>query len=246
MFSPLMGVSENSSRLKLREFFEIRPRFVARNGDSLAVEPVLRAQPDERLSRLIDRWNLRECVGRLSRDEASGMSTTGFLIPLSNVSCTDERLVKWVDDLFKYYGQKHRLAEICVSISPSIFLRQPKKVLAFCNAMRSEHRFRFVLDGIEDPSLCKTCFGQFPFDMVIVSDRLVDGIARNGRGTEESAQLLNFDIKRGALSIARNIGDSDALHAVILAGIDFVQGDFVAPDQEEVDASKSVETVHLG
>ena len=48
-----------------------------------------------------------------------------------------------------------------------------------------------------------------------------------------------------ALSIVAGIDDVATLHAAISAGVDFVQGDFVAPEQLEIESSAGVESVSL-
>ena len=118
-------------------------------------------------------------------------------------------------------------------------MRGSNRGLALCNDLRHSHGFRFVLDDIDDPALCRACFARLPCDLIVLSTALANSIIDKGRGTEQSDALLDFEVKRGALSVTRGVEDADALHAVISAGVDFAQGEFVAPAQEEVEAEEA-------
>ena len=77
-----------------------------------------------------------------------------------------------------------------------------------------------------------------PCDLIALSTELGDQIFDRGRGTDQSNALLSFDTKRGALSVVRGVEDADSLHAAIAAGVDFAQGEFVAPAQEEIEVTE--------
>ena len=237
MFWPLMAISQDSSKLKFSEFFEVELHFVARNGDSIQADAVLARQKDTKVDRLADRWQIRECVGRVLADEGE-RDAPGFLISMNEASFNDANLEGWIDELVRFHGGGRPLHEICIGISPKILMRATAEVLEFCNRLRGRHGFRFVLDGIGEAALCRACFSRLACDLVVLSAPLVKSIIDKGRGSSESKELLSFDVKRGALSVARGIEDADALHAVISAGVDFARGEFVAPAQEEIGAAE--------
>ncbi len=125
-------------------------------------------------------------------------------------------------------------------------MRHLKPLLAFLGHLRKQHGFTFALEGVDDLSLCKVCFAQFPFDLVSLSSSVVEQIIAAGAPAGESEKLLEFIAERGALSIAVGIENANSLAAVIGSGVDFVQGDFIAPKQEEIEAAVGIESVQIG
>jgi EAL domain-containing protein (putative c-di-GMP-specific phosphodiesterase class I) len=57
--------------------------------------------------------------------------------------------------------------------------------------------------------------------------------------------MLDSANQRAALSVVSGIENADALTFAISAGVDFVQGNFIAPEQEEIEAVVGVESVQI-
>lgn len=244
MFRPITAVSEKSAALGFDEFFEVSPRFIALTGESLPAGPILAALADGTLARLVDRWKIRECVGRLLAGDIPADELPGFLIGLGEVSYNDVNLSRWIGELIRYYGTKKHFKEIVLSVTPDVLMRNPKAIVALMEHLKSKHAFRFALDGVDDPALCKVCFTNYTFDLVILTDALVQKLIKSPPKNEELGKIVS--VKGDALMLARGIEDANGLHSVISAGVDLVQGDFVAPEQEEIDAASGIESVDLG
>ncbi|MDX1528166.1 MAG: response regulator [Gammaproteobacteria bacterium] len=244
MFRPITAVSEESAALGFEEFFEVSPRFIARTGKSLLAEPILSELADNTLSRIADRWKIRECVGRLMAGDASAAQLPGFLIGLGEVSYNDVNLSRWIAELIRYYGTKKQFPELVLSVTPDVLMRNTKPVVALMQHLKSKHAFRFALDGVEDPALCKVCFSNHAFDVITLTPPMVEKLAKSGAEAEGYEKILSA--KGDALMLARGIEDANGLHTVISAGVDLVQGDFIAPEQEEIESVLGMETVRLG
>lgn len=246
IFQALMKVSERSSKLPYTELFQISPRFIAHNGQTLNADSVLKEKKDDNLARLIDRWKIRECVSRLLAGHFPERQTPGFWIELSEASCTDVKLASWIGELIKHYGRQRRFVEVCLSISGELFMRHLKPLLALLAHLHKQHGFLFALNRTDDPELCKVCFAQFPFNLLTVTYPSLKGL------TEESAEaagwnkMLESAHSRAALTVVTGIEDANALTFAISKGIDFVQGDFIAPEQDEIEAVVGVESVQIG
>ncbi len=245
IFHALMKVSERSSKLPFAELFQISPRFIAHNGQTIMADAVLKQRKDDSLARLVDRWQIRECVSRLLDGKLREKQAPGFYIRLSEASCTDVKLAAWIGGLIKQHGGKRRFGEICLSVSGDIFMRQLKPLLALFTHLQKQHGFIFGIHDVEDPELCKVCFGQFPFSLFAVSYATLKGLTDSKSDAAPWDMMLNAAKKRAALSVASGIEDADALTLAISKHIDFVQGDFVAPEQEEIEAVVGVESVQI-
>ncbi len=244
VFRPITAVSEGSAALGFEEFFEVSPRFIAVTGESLPAEPILSELSDNILTRLADRWKIRECVGRLLAGDIPADQLPGFLIGLNSVSYNDVNLSRWIGELIRYYGTKKSFGELVLSVTPDVLMRNPKPIAALMEHLKSKHAFKFALDGVEDPALCKVCVTNHTFDLVVLTEALVQKLIKSGPEIEELAKIVT--VKGDALVLARGIEDANGLHTVISAGIDLVQGDFVAPEQEEIDTVSGIESVQLG
>jgi EAL domain-containing protein (putative c-di-GMP-specific phosphodiesterase class I)/CheY-like chemotaxis protein len=244
MFRPITAVSGESAALGFEDFFEVKPRFIALTGESLLAESILAELADSTLSRLADRWKIRECVGRLLSGDIPADKLPGFFIGLDETSYNDVNLARWIGELIRYYGTKKAFAELVLAVKPDVLMRSIKPIVALMQHLKSKHAFRFALDGVEDPALCQVCVSNFPFDLVALTRELVHKLIKSGPDIEEFGKLAA--VKGDALMLARGIEDANGLHAVISAGIDLVQGDFVAPEQEAIETVAGIETVHLG
>ncbi|HSS63262.1 MAG TPA: EAL domain-containing protein, partial [Gammaproteobacteria bacterium] len=246
IFQALMRVSDRSSKLSFTELFHISSRFIAHNGQTITADSVLNSNRDENLARLIDRWKIRECISRLVSGNYSEGQAPGFYIELSEASCTDAKLAGWIGELIKHHGKKRRFGEICLSLGGNVFMRHLKPLLALLAHLNKQHGFHFALNSVEDAELCNVCFSQFPFNLLIVTHAVLKRLTDDKSGAGGWAKMHESANNRGALTVASGIEDTDALAFAISAGVDFVQGDFIAPEQEELEAVVGVESVQIG
>lgn len=246
VFQALMKVSEKPSKYRITELFQVNPRFVAHNGDTLPVDSVLDSQKDKSLPRIIDRWKIRECVNRLVSEEFSGAHTTGFYVAMSEASCTDVKLAGWISGLIKHHGRRRRFEEICLAFSAKDFMQHLKGLLALIKHLRQEHNFLFAVENVSELELAKVCLTQFPFDFLVLSFPDPKGVSEKVKALEQLKDLIEFGNNRGALTVARDIENAGNLTDAISAGVDFVQGHFIAPEQEEIESAVGIESVQLG
>lgn len=246
MFAPITPVSDKLSKFDLREFFEIDPYFISPTGERAAVSEVLSPLSDGSFWTVIDRWNIRECVRRQFSHDLPDDRAPAFLIQVNGSSMVDEKLPRWIDNLFVHHGSRNKRGEMVLGVDAATLMQHTSSVVRNCMHLQTMHGFHFVLKDIEDAATCKVCLAQFQFDLIVLSQACTRSFIENPGGDSEYRKLLEFAADNGLLTIARGIQDANALHAVITAGVDFVQGDFVAPEQEEVEAAIGIETVHLG
>jgi EAL domain-containing protein (putative c-di-GMP-specific phosphodiesterase class I)/DNA-binding NarL/FixJ family response regulator/GGDEF domain-containing protein len=244
MFRPVTDISGRSAVLGFEEFFEVCPRFIELTGNGLPCEPILTELADVTLSRVVDRWKIRECVSRLLSGRIPDDLLPGFLIRLGEPSYSDVNLSRWIGELIRYYGTKKGFGELVLSVEPDVLMRNTKPVVALMQHLKSKYAFRFALDGVEDPALCKVCVSNYPFDIVALTDALAQKLIASGAEIEAFERLVS--VKGDALMLARGVENADGLHGLISAGVDLVQGDFIAAEQEEVEAAVGIESVSLG
>ena len=245
VFQALMKVSEIASKMTFTELFRISARFIAHNGQTITVDSVLKGSKDDELSRLIDRWKIRECISRLLRGNLPDGHVPGFCIELSEASCTDASLAGWIRGLIKHHGKNRRFGELCLSLNANVFMRHLKPLLALLSHLKKQHGFLFALNNVEDAKLCNVCFGQFPFNLLIIKNAALDRLTEDKSGAGGWRKMLDAARHHGALSVVSGIEDTEALAFAISAGADFVQGDFVAPLQEEIESVVGVESVQI-
>ncbi len=245
MFGAITAVSDRGAAVHLNDFFEIDPHFISTSGEQIPVNQVFDPSTDANLARTIDRWSIRECVKRTFSGKRTADHRPAFLVELSEASSRDSELPAWVDELVARYANKRRLGEILLSISPQVLLRHTKEVVPVFRKLSTNHGIRFVLKDVEDPAMCKVCLAQYSFDLIVLSDNCTASLIGKEKTSMESRKLLEYAFRKNLLTVARGIGDANALHGVISAGVDFVHGEFIAPEQEEVEAVTGIETVSL-
>ncbi|MDH3317497.1 MAG: EAL domain-containing protein, partial [Gammaproteobacteria bacterium] len=84
------------------------------------------------------------------------------------------------------------------------------------------------------------------FNLLVITYPILKRLKEAGSDSTEWDKMLDAAHKRAALTVAFEIEDANALTYAISAGIDFVQGDFIAPEQEEIEAVVGVESVQIG
>lgn len=245
IFQALMKASETDSKLPFSELFKISARFIAHDGQTITAESVLEEAKDKELSRLIDRWKIRECVSRLLSGNLIEGRLPGFCIGMSEASCTDAGLAGWVGELIKQHGKKRRFGELCLSVHADVFMRHLKPLLALFSHLSKQHGFLFALNGVEDAKLCNVCFSQYPFNLLTVTHGALKHLKNDKSGSGGWARVLGAAKQHGALTIVSGIEDAEALAFAITAEVDFVQGDFIAPEQEEIESVVGVESVQI-
>ncbi len=245
MFGAISAVSDRGSAVHLDNFFEIDPHFVSPSGELVPVKNVFDSKSDEILAKAIDRWSINESVKRLFSGRQTADRRPAFLIYISEATTRDSELSSWLDDLVSEYGVNQRLGRILLAISPETLMRHTKEVVPICRSLSNKHGIRFVLKDVEGPAMCKVCLAQFSFDLIVLSDDCTASLIGKEKSSMESRKLLEFAFRKNLMTISRGIGDANGLHGVISAGIDFVHGEFIAPEQEEVEAATGIETVSL-
>ncbi len=245
IFQALMKVSERSSKLSFTELFQISSRFIAHNGKTITADSVITGKQDDSLARLIDRWKIRESVSRLLSGNFPEEQTPGFYIQLSEASCTDAKLAGWLSELIKRHGKNRRFGEVYLGLNGNVFMRHLKPLLALLDYLKKQHGFLFALNSVEEVDLCNVCFSQFPFSLLIVDYAVLKRLKENKPGAGAWEKMLESANNRAALTVVSGIEDADALTLAISAGVDFVQGNFIAPEQEEIEAVVGVESVQI-
>jgi EAL domain-containing protein (putative c-di-GMP-specific phosphodiesterase class I) len=246
MFAPIMPVSNRSSNFPVKEFYEINPHFVSRDGKSIPINTVPFEQLHDSLAKTIDRWSLSECVGRLLPDDSRDDFKPTFLVNLSEASCADSTMTAWFGQVLDKHSEQRRFDEICLAVSQNDMMHHTKATLSLCQNLHERYGVRFVLKDVNDSTLCKVCLTQFPFAMVVLGSDLVETLFKSDRDSTACRNIIDIAIGRGVLTMARRIEDIKSLYPVILAGIDFVHGPFIAPEQEEIEALIGIESVQLG
>ena len=245
MFGAISAVSDRAVSAHLGELFEVDPHFISPEGDHIPVHSVFDSASDEVLAKAIDRWNTREAVKRIFSDKRAANQASAFLVDISGATSRDASLSAWLDGLVIELGADKRLTHLLLAISPEVLMKWTKEVVPVCRGLSAKHGVRFALKDVNDPAMCKVCLAQLSFDVIILSEHLTASLIGKDKSSMESRKLLEFAFNRNLFVVARNIVDANSLHAVVSAGVDFVHGEFIAPEQEEVEASMGIETVSL-
>jgi EAL domain-containing protein (putative c-di-GMP-specific phosphodiesterase class I)/DNA-binding response OmpR family regulator len=243
MFSPLMPVSDESVKYEAVDIFQINPYLVGHDGQSIAVSELNKDLSDDEVKKIIDRWTLREAHKRLS--EFAGEKIPGFVMELSAPSSVDEALPGWIGKLREHFGLEKPPAFFCLKIDAETLMRETKAVTGVCIKLRQRFGFRIAIREVGSASLTKACFAQMPIDLVQVAADIVRPGKPAKSAEKKRDSLMEVIRAKNALSIVAGIDDVATLHAAISAGVDFVQGDFVAPEQLEIESSAGVESVSL-
>ena len=177
----------------------------------------------------IDRWVIRTAfrllAERRAAGEASALSGT-YAINLSGASIGDDQFLDYVRESFARFRIPHR--SICFEITETTAVTSLSKAADFIGALR-EPGCRFALDDFGVGVSSFAYLKQLPVDYIKIDGSFVRNMLHDPVDAAMVEAIHRIGRVMGKQTIAESVETTATLEALRSVGVDFAQGNAIAP-----------------
>jgi EAL domain-containing protein (putative c-di-GMP-specific phosphodiesterase class I) len=174
----------------------------------------------------IDRWVIRTAFRVLAERRASGKPIGTYAINLSGASIGDDQFLDYVRENFARFHLPH--SAICFEITETTAVTSLSKAADFIGALR-EPGCRFALDDFGVGVSSFTYLKQLPVDFLKIDGSFVQNMLQDPVDAAMVEAIHRIGRVMGKQTIAESVETAATLDALRSVGVDFAQGNAIAP-----------------
>ena len=174
----------------------------------------------------IDRWVIRTAFRVLAEQRAAGQSLGTYAINISGTSIGDDQFLDYVRESFARFRIPH--AAICFEITETTAVTSLSKAADFIGALR-EPGCRFALDDFGVGVSSFTYLKQLPVDYLKIDGSFVKNMLHDPVDAAMVEAIHRIGRVMGKQTIAESVETTATLEALRSVGVDFAQGNAIAP-----------------
>ncbi|MDP0590308.1 MAG: EAL domain-containing protein [Candidatus Endonucleobacter bathymodioli] len=188
---------------------------------------------NEKIWRVIDRWQLVEASKQLFEKRKDGSDTRVF-IQLGGSVINDKTFISWLSSTLKKVGVP--ASAVMLEVGESNIVRDRKAACAFFGAAKNIGCLTSVSEfgcSVNPLELTES----MDIDFIKVDQSFTNDLAADDQGVKGLKDMLVKIAKTGKQIIVPEVPDTAALAPLWHSGIDFVQGSFLSSPKEIMDYS---------
>ncbi|HXR56657.1 MAG TPA: EAL domain-containing protein [Casimicrobiaceae bacterium] len=174
----------------------------------------------------IDRWVIRTAFRVLADRRANGQDLGSYAINVSGASIGDDQFLDYVRESFARFHIPH--ASICFEITETTAVTSLSKAAQFIGALR-EPGCRFALDDFGVGVSSFTYLKQLPVDYLKIDGSFVKNMLTDPVDAAMVEAIHRIGRVMGKQTIAESVETQAALDALRSVGVDYAQGNAIAP-----------------
>ena len=174
----------------------------------------------------IDRWVIRTAFRVLAERRANGQSLGSYAINVSGASIGDDQFLDYVRESFARFHIPH--ASICFEITETTAVTSLSKAAEFIGALRVPG-CRFALDDFGVGVSSFTYLKQLPVDYLKIDGSFVKNMLTDPVDAAMVEAIHRIGRVMGKQTIAESVETQAALDALRSVGVDYAQGNAIAP-----------------
>ena len=174
----------------------------------------------------IDRWVIRTAFRVLAERRASGEALGTYAINVSGASIGDDQFLDYVRENFARFRIPH--AAICFEITETTAVTSLSKAAEFIGALR-EPGCRFALDDFGVGVSSFTYLKQLPVDYLKIDGSFVKNMLNDPVDAAMVEAIHRIGRVMGKQTIAESVETAATLDALRSVGVDYAQGNAIAP-----------------
>ena len=176
----------------------------------------------------IDRWVIRTAFRVLAERRGKGEPIGTYAINVSGASIGDDQFLDYVRENFARFGIPH--ASICFEITETTAVTSLSKAADFIGALR-EPGCRFALDDFGVGVSSFTYLKQLPVDFLKIDGSFVKNMLTDPVDAAMVEAIHRIGRVMGKQTIAESVETAAALDALRSVGVDYAQGNAIAPPE---------------
>lgn len=244
-YQPVMPLSDQATQ-SAAECFRICVRMVDTDGSLIDADQVITGLKHARNQKLLDRWMLRETVGRVIQFRHNHGQDYLFIIKLSEESFADANLFNWLQNkLMKRVSRQEPGRSIIIEIDAETFLARRKQIVALMKFLGSSYHFRFAVSGFDDKTQFNEVVSGSHFNMVMVPYKLLQELQASQSDANAMPAAIAGIKQQGGLIVATFIESATMLTESINAGADFGMGYFIGEPVERIGEMTQIESFEI-
>jgi EAL domain-containing protein (putative c-di-GMP-specific phosphodiesterase class I) len=208
---------------------DVSLRMRAYDGSIVGAAPVIAAAEKSGRAGVIDRWVLNATLEWIAR-HAGLLPTMHFVcVKVSGAALNDEHFVQ--DLLVLLHRHTLHAGRLCIALSERVAVQDPANTRRFIDLV---HGFgvKVAVDEFGALDTPFACLEQLQVDLLKIDAAFSAGLPANAANASRIEAIVHLARDLGMRTIVTGVQDSTAVRLLTLAGIDYVQGDGVAPGQD--------------
>ncbi|MEX2525045.1 MAG: EAL domain-containing protein [Gammaproteobacteria bacterium] len=240
-FQPIISLL-SSEEAESGDTYYVSLQMLNKDGTITGADEIIPATGSSDIRQHIDRWMLREIMGRVVNSDGSHL----FLIHLSRDSLADASLFNWLRNLLSGFDQARPGRSIALEIDAADFAALQKPAGALMSYLEKNHGFRFVLNGLGKEEDATSLCSQGRFSFLRLDHRLLNEAEDPSPEQEAAAGFPIESVKaQGIQIIADNIEDAMSLTATIGTGAEYAMGPFIGEPVDQLDDQTNIESFEI-
>lgn len=240
-FQPVISLLTTEDEL-IQNIYRVSLQMVDSDGSVIHLQEIQTALDTTDIQKYIDRWMLRESIGRIVN---GNYGQCIFLLKLSAASLADATFFNWLRKLLSGLHEQNPGRYIFMEISEIDFLSLQKQAAALIKYLQESHDFRFVLGFVNNIDKIEKLTGELHFDFIKIDHDSMKQLKDAVSNDEDGRYVLQKLKSNGTYVIADNISDATALTDVISAGADYAMGEFVGDEMTQLEDMTNVESFEI-
>ncbi|MBI2969872.1 MAG: EAL domain-containing protein [Gammaproteobacteria bacterium] len=240
LFQPIISLVNIESD-GVEEFYKVYLQLIDTDGSIVAEEAIYAHATSPVFRKFIDRWLLRETIGRIVGSKRRGKV---FILRISEASLADPSLFNWLRKTLTGVDASRPGRSIALEIAAADFAAERRKAAALMTYLRNSHGFRFVLGNIQSADELKSLSGDDGLQMLRIGQELFSRIRANA-AEDDGAALFERLRDAGAQLIVDSIRDATTLTEAIAGGASYAMGTFVGEPTTVLDETSRVESFEI-
>jgi len=198
--------------------------------------------PDFR--KFVDRWLLREIIGKLTNTEKIHFT---FILDISDASLSDAGFFTWLRKLLSGLEAKNPGKYLALEINSKDLAKLEKQTNALMTFLRKSHEFKFVLGGISDVREVVDYTGRMQFDLVRCSHKILQALQDMSVSTTEDTSSTQLEVLRlkGTRFITDDVEDASVLTETISLSSEYAMGNFIGEATAQLDDVTNIESFEI-
>jgi len=244
-YQPVMPLSETAAALG-KEYYSIRVRMVDTNGEIINAEQIVEDLKNARNQKLLDRWMLRQTIGRIVSHGQGDQAIPEFIIKLSEESFADASLFQWLQNkLMKRIGNAEPGKSIIVEVTADTYLSRERQVDALFKFLRQSYGFRFALSSFREIEQLNQCIGKGKFNLYKIPQEVLAEIQSKQSDPTAMPEQVQQLRQKGTLVAATFIENAAMLTQAINCGADFAMGYFIGEPVDNIGEMSQIESFEI-
>lgn len=244
-FQPVISLTNEEAG---QDIYMVSVQLINKDGSIMPPEELQHVADVPAFRKFLDRWMLREIIGRLVNHQHEEYV---FFLHLSAESIADATFFNWLRKLLKGLDKNDPGKQIYLEIAAGEILNAQKQTTALMSFLKKSHGFRFILGQSTDIQQLQDLAPAMHFDMIRSDFDTLSTMSTTYPGAtgdeepETPKSLLQQLMEKNIAFFSDDLTDATKLTQTISLGVDYGSGPFIGEPTNQLDDLTNVESFEI-